>query len=61
MRGDEVIVNGVVQGEKCMNFMCALLFIYIAIVTAIRVYVDKKADESEKILTDDGGQHYEES
>lgn len=61
LRGDEVIVNGVVQGEKCMNFMCALLFIYIAIVTAIRVYVDKKADESEKILTDDGGQHYEES
>ena len=65
LRGDEVIVNGVVQGEKCMNFMCALLFIYIAMVTAIRVYVDKKADESvdenEEILTDDGGQHYEES
>lgn len=40
--GGELFVDGVLQGFRCINLLCGLIFVYIAVVTGLRVRADKK-------------------
>lgn len=68
---DSVIEDGILKGYKCINLMCGFLFVFIGIITGIRVLADKREelyeeDTSDEITTDEmkylnGGQKHEES
>lgn len=63
--------DGILMGYKCLNLMCGFLFVFIGVLTGIRVMVDKREelpeedDGSDDILPEtmnysNGGQQHEE-
>ena len=50
---NKVVVDGVIQGYGCLNMMCGLLFVVVAVVTGLRAYEDKKLERLEDEEDDD--------